>query len=219
MPVVELSALRECEVDALTNALPELNLEGFDHVAVHAPSDMSDERHVIMRLRAASERGSPIIVHPDAIQDVARWREFGPLLCLENMDKRKHTGRDRDELAPWFEQLPEASFCLDLGHARQCDASMTEAYLLLRVHGHRLKQVHLSEVSTRSKHCGLSRAAVLAYQEVARLIPETIPIILESVVSESAVEQELGLARTALTSSVPSSAVGCSMACGAVASA
>jgi len=199
MPVVELSALRESELDPLADALPGLDIDGFTHVAVHAPSAMMDERHVVGRLRAAVDRRCSIIMHPDAIQEVALWRGFGPLLCLENTDKRKETGRNREELARWFHDLPDAGFCLDLGHARQCDPSMTEAYFLLKVYGERLRQVHISEVSTQSKHCGLSRAAILAFQEVAGHIPERVPIILESVLPESAVAEEIMHARTALT--------------------
>jgi len=52
---------------------------------------------------------------------------------------------------------------------------MTEAYLILRDFGNRVAEVHLSEVNAASKHEPISYGATLAYQQVASLIPETIP--------------------------------------------
>ena len=74
-------------------------------------------------------RNWPIVVHPDAMFDFSLWREFGNLLCLENMDKRKPVGRTVQELDRIFQELPDASFCFDIGHARQVAPTMTEAYI------------------------------------------------------------------------------------------
>jgi hypothetical protein len=159
--VVELSALRERELEPLVTALGELDLHQFSYVAVHAPSAMGrdTEEAVVDLLDSVAGRGLPIIVHPDAIHDWTRWRHFGALLCLENMDKRKAIGRRRGELAACFDRLPDASLCADLGHARQIDPTMTEAHFILRDFGDRLKQVHLSEVSTDSRHDRISYTA------------------------------------------------------------
>jgi len=100
------------------------------------------------------------------------WREFGDLLCVENMDKRKPIGRTARELDRIFTQLPGASLCFDIGHARQCDPTMTEAYLILREFGSKLRQIHVSEVNTASKHDPLSYASIMAFQDVAHLIPD-----------------------------------------------
>ena len=139
-----------------------------------------------------------MIVHPDAIRDFSIWREFGKLLCIENMDKRKPIGRTAKELGKIFSELPEASLCFDIGHARQCDPTMTEAYLILREFGSKLCQVHVSEVSTSSKHDRLSYTSMLAFQEVAHLIPENIPLILETPVSSEGMEAEMAYVREAL---------------------
>ena len=96
------------------------------------------------------------------------------------MDKRKPIGRSAGELRRVFDLLPDASFCFDIGHARQFDSTMTEAYLLLTAFGRKLKQVHVSEVNTRSKHDVLSYASILAFREVAHLIPADIPLILKT---------------------------------------
>ena len=138
------------------------------------------------------------MLHPDTISDFGPWREFGALICIENMDKRKPVGRSAAELAGIFAQLPDATFCFDIGHARQFDPTMTEAWLILREFGPRLRQVHVSEVNTRSKHDRLSYASILAFQEVAQLIPEGVPLILETPVPGADIEEEIARVREAL---------------------
>src|SRR5512133_1212235 len=125
---VELSALRECELLPLLEALPHLALSGFDYVAIHAPSSYapSSEGRIADALLKRTGAFS-VVLHPDTISDFACWRPFGTRLCIENMDKRKPIGRTCQELAVLFEELPDASFCLDLGHARQIDPTMLEA--------------------------------------------------------------------------------------------
>jgi hypothetical protein len=61
-----------------------------------------------------------------------------------------------------------------------------------------LKQLHVSEVNSRSTHDPLSSASIDAFEKVASLIPEHIPIILESTVQEMDVEREIVNARLAL---------------------
>jgi len=197
---VELSALRQPELFPLLESLRSLDLTGFEYVSIHAPSQFEPTWETAARdsLREECWRKWPIVVHPDALFDFSLWREFGALLCVENMDKRKPIGRTVRELGRIFEQLPQASFCFDIGHARQCDPTMTEAYLMLREFGSRLRQVHVSEVNTRSKHDPLSYASILAYQEVAQLIPAGVPLILETPVAEDRIEAEIAKVREAL---------------------
>jgi hypothetical protein len=198
--VMELSALRQGELIPLLEALPTLDLSGFDHVSIHVPScfDPTWEQSLCDRLRAEAWRGWPIIVHPDAIFDFGLWRELGAVVSVENMDKRKPVGRTADELASVFDELPDATLCFDIGHARQVDLTMTEAYLILRDFGPRLAQVHVSEVNSRSKHDALSYSSILAFQEVARLIPEQVPLILETPVTQGEMESEMEKVRKAL---------------------
>lgn len=198
--VVELSALRQAELFPLLESLKSLDLTGFDYISIHAPSQFEPTWEAVAwdRLREECWRNWPIVVHPDALSDFSIWREFGALLCVENMDKRKPIGRTARELGWIFEQLPEASLCFDIGHARQCDPTMTEAYLILREFGSKLRQVHVSEVNTRSKHDPLSYASILACQDVAHLIPANVPLILETPVSSDQIESEIAKVRKAL---------------------
>ncbi len=200
LAAIELSALRQNELVPLLDALPSLELSMFEYVSIHAPSQFEPawEAASWARLNEEAKRGWPIILHPDAISDFGLWRELGPLVCIENMDKCKPLGRTADELASVFEQLPDATFCFDIGHARQLDPTMTEAYLILREFGSRLAQVHVSEVNTRSKHDRLSYSSILAFQEVAHLVPPHVPLILETPVREDEIESEIAKVREAL---------------------
>ena len=199
---VELSALREGELLPLLDALDSLDLSAFSYVSIHAPSRFNAEweQVAVTRLRSELHRESPVVAHPDALHDLPLWREFGTLLCIENMDKRKPFGRTARELDLIFFQLPDASLCFDIGHARQYDPTMTEACLILREFGRTLRQVHISEVNTASKHDPLSWAPIRAFQAVAHPIPENVPLILETPVELADMSAEIEKAHQALTS-------------------
>ncbi len=203
---VELSALRFFELKPLIEALPDLDLSGFQYVSLHAPSryDDREESTVIDLVQKAAERKIPVVVHPDAIRDARGWRSLGRMLLIENMDSRKAIGRSVPDLAHFFGLLPEAGFCFDIGHARQFDPSMTEAELLLAEYRDRIRQLHVSEVNTFCRHEPLSYLSYFSYRRVAARIPEEAPVILEAVVEEWAVEREVRFAIECLTP--PSSA-------------
>jgi hypothetical protein len=200
LPAIELSALRQNELMPLLDALPTLDLSGFNYLSIHAPSQFEPELEGALwqRLLDKTWREWPIVVHPDTLHDFSLWRELGSAICVENMDKRKPVGRSARELSSIFRQLPDASLCFDIGHARQYDPTMTEAYLILREFGERLRQVHVSEVNTRSRHDPLSYASILAFQAVAHLIPAHVPLILETPVKEDDIEIEIAKVREAL---------------------
>jgi len=197
---IELSALRENEISPLVHSLSSLNLASFKYISVHAPSkyDPLRESELIVLLKQVAKRNWPIIVHPDAIQNFAAWRVFADLLFIENMDKRNLMGRTAHELSGIFQKLPEARLCFDLGHCRQVDPTMNESYLILQQFGARLGQLHVSEVNSRSTHDPLSDSSVSAFEKIASLIPENVPVILESPVPPEKVQFELKRARLAL---------------------
>jgi hypothetical protein len=201
IPFVELSALRQDELHPLFEGLEHLDLSSFSYISFHAPSSIhqEDEEAVVDVLLAVSKRKWPIILHPDAVHNFHLWRRIGDLLCIENMDKRKPIGRTVKELNEIFSELPCARFCFDIGHARQVDPTMNVAHFLLKEFGARLTQVHMSEVNSRSTHDRLSYASILAFQEVADMIPETIPIILETPSTEDEMKHEMERADESLS--------------------
>jgi hypothetical protein len=193
---VELSALREHELEPLINAIDELDLRDFEYISFHAPSklELLSEHKVVELLLQISRRGWPIIVHPDIIRDIDAWSMLGKYLCIENMDKRKPVGRTLEELEVVFERLPQATFCLDLGHARQVDSTMGECLKLLRKLRSRLTQLHVSEVTSGSKHVALTFAAMQSFWSVQDFIPVSIPVILEPLIEEWEVDSQVKLA-------------------------
>lgn len=196
---VELSALRDHELPALVGALPTLDLSGFTYVSFHAPSKLQslDEKLVFELLRQLPATW-PIVAHPEILRTPALWRRFGDRLCLENMDHRKSTGRTVDELHALFEIYPDATFCLDLGHARQIDPTMASALLMLRTFGNRLRQLHVSDVGSRGEHLPLGVTARHSFALVAHQVPADCPLIIESIVAPEGIERELDAVSGAL---------------------
>jgi len=166
----------------LVEDVDKIDLRKFRYIAFHAPSSLDPALEVIATefLERVAVTGWPIILHPNAMHDPARLAKFDALLCIENMDERKPIGQTAADLARIFEILPRASFCFDIGHARQVDPTMTKATAILQVCPKRLKQLHVSEVNTQSEHDPLNLESMLAFQRVASLIPDDIPIILKS---------------------------------------
>ena len=197
---VELSALREQELEPLLAARDELgtDLQRFEYVSLHAPSKrvLLSEAALVRKLRPVAERGWPIIVHPDLIEDARWWRSLGDAVCIENLDRRKRCGRTAAELKRIFSELPDATLCFDIGHARQVDPTMQEAETILRIYHRRLRQVHMSYVNSQSRHERLNYGSILAFRRVAHWLSDTVPIILETPVDSSQVEEEIAAARS-----------------------
>lgn len=200
---VELSALRDTELDALLSAMGDLTLSGYEHVSVHIPSkfEQLSEEQVHRLLTPLAEQGVLLVAHPDVLTRDELWQRFGSRLCLENMDKRKPIGRTAHELQALFTRFPEACLCLDLAHCRQVDPTMIEARRILMHHGQRLRQVHLSDVNSACAHEPLNRLAIEAYRKIAPLLADEVPVILESPVAPEHIARELQLASQALPSS------------------
>ena len=206
---VELSALRDHEVEPLMAALPDLDLVGFTYVSVHVPSKFKQltERQVSDLLRPCIERRIPVVLHPDVIEDVECWKPFGALLCIENMDRRKSTGRLVGELEPFFSKLPQATFCLDIAHANQIDTTMGEARSMIGLFGQRLRQIHISEIDEQGRHHRVSLVTILATNRIAKLINRDIPVIIESQIPETGIEREIEAVKRALQPSPASETV------------
>ena len=196
---IELSALREEELDPLLGSLDELqdDLTSFEYISFHAPSkrERLSEREFVSRLKKVADRGWPIIVHPDVIDDASNWRSLGKAVCIENMDKRKKIGRTAAQLRQIFDKLPDATFCFDIGHARQVDPTMQEADTFLQCFQDRLRQIHMSYVNSQSRHERLNYESIMAYQRVAHWVDESVPVILETPVDSGEVDEEIDAAQ------------------------
>lgn len=202
---LELSALRAHELGPLLEIISELLLDRYQNISVHAPSAFiaADEPGIAAALLPVARQGWLIVIHPDTIHDPGLWTPFGDRLAIENMDLRKPTGRTVEELRPVFRRLPEASFCMDLAHAWQCDPTMSEAARLLGAFGERLAEVHVSELDPQSRHVRLTPMGIGAYRRFAELIPLDVPVIIEAPVRPEEIESELEASLEALGRLVP----------------
>ncbi len=81
---------------------------------------------------------------------------LGSRLVVENMDARKTSGGDGEELGALFEELPAAGFCFDIAHAWTVDETMAVGEDLLDRFASRLRHVHLSSISAEQGHVPLS---------------------------------------------------------------
>ena len=190
---IELSALRLTEVEPLLGAISTMDLSRYSYISFHAPSSFPAEQEapLVAMLTRLLPKEWPIVLHPDTIHDASVWSALGNRVAIENMDRRKSSGRTAGELRSFFSLLPDARFCFDIGHARQCDTSMAESYRILEAYGSRLTQLHVSEVNSASQHDPISYATKLGFQSLAHLIPAHVPLITESRVSQSEISKEI----------------------------
>jgi hypothetical protein len=191
---VEYSALRFEELSPLVEFLLKEGPGDYRYSSFHAPSQFKpeDEKAVVELLWKLIDRHAMhIVVHPDVISDHGLWRKFGTRLCVENMDHRKPVGRTADELEEVFEKLPEARLCFDIGHAHEIDRSMSRAYEILKRFRNRIAHIHASEVSDECAHRAFSPASAAAFRKVAGMIPDNVPVILETVTPDEKIGTQM----------------------------
>lgn len=178
---VEISALSAPELPSLLHALGAA-VPTFGYVAVHAPTkslSKGKEGELVELLSHLPRWVSTIVVHPDVVDDAKRFHALGDRVVFENMDRRKGNGRTVDELAPFFEMVPRAGFCLDLAHVGSIDSTLGLANELIDAFGHRLRQVHVSSLDADAHHVPLTSTDAERFRAVLERVPNT-PVILES---------------------------------------
>jgi hypothetical protein len=152
----------------------------FRYLSVHAPvkNRDPDEPATVAMLTGLPLSVRSVVAHPDAVSDPGGYRALGTRLVLENMDDRKGKGRAADELAPLFEELPEAGFCLDVAHARSVDPTMEAAHEMLDRFRARLRHVHLSSLAD-GRHVPLTEEDEVLFAEILDRCRD-VPCILEA---------------------------------------
>ena len=204
IPVIEISTLREQEFVAFLNEIPTLDLSYFDYISLHLPSKLINltEEEIVDKLLLLNKNTWSFIVHPDVLSKFEKWNLLGNTLCIENMDKRKECGRTVVELDLIFNKLTQATFCLDIAHAKQVDNSMLEAYNMLQKYKQKLVQIHISELNSISKHERLNLESIFSYRKIASYFPPTIPLIIEAPVPSNYIMEEIKMVETLFYSGV-----------------
>jgi hypothetical protein len=178
---IELSALCEDELDGLVEYLHSVRPLPFRFVSVHGPSKdrrLSDDELVSV-LEQLPAWVSAIVMHPDAMVDLAPYRRLGRRLCVENMDPRKHLGQTAQELERYFAALPDARLCFDVAHAHAVDPSLAVARELLSRFSSRLSHVHLSSLDAEQHHVPLTDSDQERFATVLKRCSD-VPWILEA---------------------------------------
>lgn len=177
---LELSALAVADLEG---AVPYLrrSAPGIRHLSLHAPLDLPDggEQELATCLAKVESRLSAVVVHPHILEEPARLAPLGNLTALENMDAQKPGGRDVDELEPYFVELPEARFCLDLAHVKTVDPTMELGHTLVDAFGKRLCELHVSGIDDECGHVAFTFSDIELYEPVLRRCRH-VPWILES---------------------------------------
>lgn len=176
----ELSALSEPELPGLIEFLDEYLLP-FRYLSVHGPSKQRrrSESELVALLNSLPGWIDAIVMHPDTIEDPAAYAPLGRRLVLENMDRRKTSGRTAEELTEYFEQLPEAGLCFDIAHAKSIDPTMHVGDEILAAHGPRLRHVHLSSLDDGAHHVSLTTQDEELFAQLLRKCRD-VPWILEA---------------------------------------
>jgi len=196
---VELSALRAAELDPLMESLDDLDLTSFrssrsTHHRTWMPSTSGTRWKSCRQLPSVAGQ-SWFIPTPFTTMPYGVVRQA---VCIENMDKRKPIARTRDELCVWFDPAARG-IPLPGSRARPTDRSHYDRGL---PDSARLRESRGRGAPERGQRREQARThflrATLAYQQVASMIPVTIPVILESIVSAEFIDDEIEAAHEAL---------------------
>lgn len=177
---IEFGILSEKHLSIFLKYLPDLDISRFDRVSFHACKlNELTEKELLEQIEPVIERGWPIINHPDMITDYSLWRGLGDQLYIENMDSSKKFGRTVEEMEQILDNLPDASVCFDIGHAKQVDPTMKLGRELCIKFNEKIKEIHLSEVDVVT--CGheiISHNTLQLFGQITDVLPSS-PIILE----------------------------------------
>jgi hypothetical protein len=177
----ELSALSEPELPGLISYLRSDPMLPFRFISVHGPSKQRrlGEHELVELLTTLPAWVDAIVMHPDMIEDPAVYRPLGRRLAIENMDVGKATGRDTQELAGLFQELPQAGLCFDIAHAKSVDPELGIGEELLSSFASRLRHVHISSLDEDLHHVPISNEDELRYAPLLAKCRD-VPWILEA---------------------------------------
>jgi hypothetical protein len=179
--VVELSALSEPELPALLSWLASGPALPFWWIGAHGPTKAREmpEPDLVGLLEVLAMHVDVIVLHPDTIEDLERYRSLGAKIAIENMDTRKPVGQRADDLREIFDVLPDARLCFDIAHLSVVDATMGEGREILDRFGSRLSHVHISSLDESCHHIALSERDEQRFGELLDRCRD-VPWILEA---------------------------------------
>ncbi len=182
--------LENFEATALEDAL-----RGFVHVSFHAPvlirygAPDSETREIFARIDDL-HRIRPldlVVFHPETVVDFQPFTEVDFPVAFENMDNRKASCKNAEDIARILSLSEKFRFVLDVNHVFTNDETLRLANEFYERCGARLSQIHLSGYSGYHEPLYLTQQA----QIIRAIRSPNVPIIIESVVSPDTIQKEL----------------------------
>lgn len=152
-----------------------------------------------------ADRHNPeaVVVHPDILSDslAQTYVDEGTPLSIENMDTRKDSGFEVEELENLL-TAHEATFTLDVQHAYEHDPSMEYAWDLVKMADSRLSELHVSGETKDCIHALVHKAnnreAILTFLREFYASGYSAPMVIEGKYETvDDVRREVDLLRTA----------------------
>jgi len=148
---LELNSVVVDRLDSIWGLSKEL-IDRFGFLSLHAPSsefvyDRNRETFIclnkIFNIHSKFNLDA-VVLHPTSVKDWTVFNDYGDLpICIENMDNRKTTGRNYQELKNILEESG-FGFVLDLQHCYSNDKTMTLSIDLKNKFKNRLCLYHVS---------------------------------------------------------------------------
>lgn len=169
------------ETEMLSFVIP--HAKKYPRVSIHLPTgiryaDNEETRNVLMRATELYQSigAELVVVHPDLIDDATVFDRY-PISCaIENMDCRKKSFRNVEDLRAFFTAHDHWGMVLDVNHAFSNDPSMKLADDFIAEFTPRIKQIHLSG------YAGYHEPLFVTKQEIIMDYCKKldVPIIIES---------------------------------------
>ena len=164
--------------------LKESDLQGFEYISAHAPLFKKEELdeyikalEVFTDIHAKIKLDS-VVLHPDMIEDFDFLKKFQLPYFVENMDNRKKSCKNVEDLQIVFEKF-DVPMILDVNHCFSNDPTMKLAHDLVKAFGNRIKGYHLSGFTAFHEPLFMTKQT-----KIIDAIPDTsLPIIIESILN------------------------------------
>ncbi len=168
-------------------------LEGFDYVSVHAPAfpyakdapsqEIFDKITRLQRIRSLDL----VVFHPDTIKDLSVFENLPFKVGFENMDNRKSVYKTLDDMLRLLSLNKGWTMVLDINHIYTNDPTLKLAEKFFQRFRNKISQIHLSGYVQGHDPLFITRQRAL----VAAIQDFSVPIIIESLLSEENIGREL----------------------------
>jgi hypothetical protein len=149
--VLELNSVVVDRLDSILGLSKELIVK-FGFLSLHAPSsefvyDRNKETFICLNKISkilSKFNLDTVVLHPTSVKDWTVFKDYGDLpICIENMDNRKTTGRNYQELKNILEEYG-FGFVLDLQHCYSNDKTMKLSNELKEKFKNQIRLYHVS---------------------------------------------------------------------------